>query len=142
MTTVRTMSWTGAALLVFMAQAASAEVAPAAGVGVVNLNNATLVELSRLPGVGLGKAGRIVERRKTKAFRAAEDLLTVKGFGRVSFKRLKPYLSVSGATTLRAKVIDRPRPPRAQKKVAPPPAVPMVPVPSGMAPLGEDAPGA
>ncbi|WP_224244619.1 ComEA family DNA-binding protein [Hyalangium gracile] len=70
--------------------------------GVVNLNEASKEELDRLPGVGLKAAERILERRKKQPFKRIEELVRVKGFGKKKFQKLKPYLTLTGATTLQA----------------------------------------
>lgn len=78
--------------------------APATGVKKVNINTASAAELVFLPRIGLKVAERIVERRKEKPFARPEDLMEVKGIGEKLFLSLKPYVSVSGPTTLDAKV--------------------------------------
>ncbi len=78
--------------------------APAAPEGVVNIQTATAEELQRLPGVGPSKAAAIIAFRERTAFRRVEDILRVRGIGRATFRRLRPYLSVSGATTLASDV--------------------------------------
>jgi competence protein ComEA len=70
----------------------------------VNINTASPTELAYLPRVGEKVALRIVERRKQKPFARPEDLMEVKGIGEKMFLTLKPYVSVSGPTTLDAKV--------------------------------------
>lgn len=83
--------------------------------GQVNINTATAPELERLPGVGPALAARILEHReKNGAFKRVEDLLLVKGIGEKSFERLKPYIALSGATTLGENV----RVPRAKPSAA------------------------
>jgi competence protein ComEA len=73
--------------------------------GVVNINTADTAELARLPRVGLKAAQRIVDYRQQHGnFAKTSDLMQVKGFGEKSFERLTPYLTVSGTTTLAAKV--------------------------------------
>jgi competence protein ComEA len=73
--------------------------------GKVNLNTATAAQLELLPGVGPSLAGRILEHRKQNgSFKAVEDLLLVRGIGQASLERMKPYLALSGETTLREKV--------------------------------------
>jgi competence ComEA-like helix-hairpin-helix protein len=85
------------------AASAAAETEPAKKV--VNINTATAAEMTRLPRVGEKLAQRIVDhRQKQGAFRRAEDLMEVKGVGEKMFQTLKPYLAVSGATTLAEKV--------------------------------------
>ena len=94
--------------------AAMADDAPA-GNGVVNINTATASQLAMLPGVGASSAQRIVEYRTEHGpFKKAADLLQVKGVGAKTFERLSSYVSVDGATTLKAKV-SSPRKPRAKK---------------------------
>lgn len=84
--------------------------------GQVNINSATAAELERLPGVGPALAARIVaHREKNGAFKQLEDLMLVKGIGEKSFERIKPYVALSGATTLSEDV----RLPRAKKPAAP-----------------------
>ncbi len=70
----------------------------------VNINTASAVELSFLPRIGLQVAERIVERRKEKPFTRTEDLMEVKGIGEKLYVSLKPYLVITGPTTLDAKV--------------------------------------
>ena len=72
---------------------------------VVNVNTASATELTRLPRVGDKLADRIVAHRQQHgAFRRAEDLMEVKGIGEKMFQGLKPYVAVSGPTTLAEKV--------------------------------------
>ena len=70
----------------------------------VNINTATAAELAYLPRLGAKVAARIVEHRKEKPFAKPEDLMEVKGIGERLFVTLKPYVAVSGPTTLTAKV--------------------------------------
>ena len=71
----------------------------------VNINQASATELARLPRVGAKLADRIVAHRTQHgAFKRAEDLMEVKGVGDKMFATLKPYLTVSGTTTLSEKV--------------------------------------
>jgi len=75
---------------------------------VVNINQATSAELARLPRVGAKLADRIVLHRKEHGpFRRIEDLMEVKGVGEKFFSALKPYLTVSGPTTLVEKVSSK-----------------------------------
>lgn len=71
----------------------------------VNINQATAEQLANLPRVGAKAAQRVVDHRKAKGpFARIEDLMEVKGFGEKRFEQLKPYLTVSGPTTLEGKV--------------------------------------
>ena len=75
---------------------------------VVNVNTASSAELARLPRVGEKLAQRIVDHRQQHgAFRRPEDLMEVKGVGEKMFQSLKPYVAVSGPTTLTEKVSSR-----------------------------------
>ncbi|HXU32929.1 MAG TPA: helix-hairpin-helix domain-containing protein [Thermoanaerobaculia bacterium] len=90
-------------LAVFSPFAATAA-APAAA-KVVNINTADGSQLALLPRVGPSVAQRIVEHRKANgAFKKVEDLMLVKGIGEKTFALIRPYLSISGETTLKEKV--------------------------------------
>jgi competence protein ComEA len=72
---------------------------------VVNVNQAASTELARLPRVGPKLADRIVSHRgENGPFKRAEGLMEVKGIGEKMFATLKPYVAVSGPTTLTEKV--------------------------------------
>jgi competence protein ComEA len=59
----------------------------------VYLNQATLADLHRLPGVGPKRADAILAlRAKLGHFRQIEDLLKVKGIGRASLRKLRPLV--------------------------------------------------
>jgi competence ComEA-like helix-hairpin-helix protein len=90
-----------------------------AGAGRVNINQASAEQISFLPRIGGKVAERVVEYRKTHGqFARPEDLMEVKGIGEKLFLTLKPYIAVSGPTTLAAKVRlgSSPR----KREVAPP----------------------
>ncbi|MCC6131462.1 MAG: helix-hairpin-helix domain-containing protein [Acidobacteria bacterium] len=71
----------------------------------VNVNQASVSELTKLPRVGEALAGRIVDHRtKNGPFKRPEDLMEVKGIGEKMFALLKPYVATSGPTTLTEKV--------------------------------------
>ncbi|MEO8585401.1 MAG: helix-hairpin-helix domain-containing protein [Acidobacteriota bacterium] len=74
----------------------------------VNINQAASTELARLPRVGAKLADRIVAHRAQHGpFKRIEDLMEVKGVGEKFFTTLKPYLTVSGPTTLAEKVTSK-----------------------------------
>ena len=69
--------------------------------GVVNINTASVAELSRLPGIGQSRAEAIVAMREQRgAFQRVEQIMQVRGVGRATFRRLQPMLTVDGPTTL------------------------------------------
>ncbi len=72
--------------------------------GVVNLNGATEEQLTLLPGIGPAKARAIVEHRHAHPFRRADELVKVMGIGRKTFGRLRPYITITGPTTLRTEM--------------------------------------
>ena len=105
---------------------AAGAAAPAADGKKVNINQASAEQLANLPRVGVKAAQRIVDFRKANGpFARVEDLMEVKGFGEKRFEQLKPYLAVSGATTLGEKVSSAgsrggsAKTPKAGKKAAP-----------------------
>lgn len=71
----------------------------------VNINQATAAELQHLPRVGAKLAERIIQQRTQHGpFKRVEDLMEVKGVGEKMFASLRPYVTVSGPTTLATKV--------------------------------------
>jgi competence protein ComEA len=61
----------------------------------VNINTATVEQLTALPGVGPTLAARIVEHReKAGQFGSAQELMNVKGIGEKSFQKIEPYVTV------------------------------------------------
>lgn len=85
-------------------QRQTATAATPAAEGVVNINIAGEAELRRLPGVGPSRAAAIVAlRQRVQRFHAADDLLRVRGIGRAGLRRLRPYVTLAGETTLTAR---------------------------------------
>jgi competence protein ComEA len=74
--------------------------------GVVNLNTATKAELVLLPGIGDAKADAIISQRKTMPFKQKEDLISIKGVGERLLEGLKPYLIVTGPSTIKQEKIS------------------------------------
>ncbi len=67
--------------------------------GKVNLNAASLEQLSTLPGVGPKLAARIVEyRAKSGQFKSVQELMKVKGIGERSFEKMLPFLTTDAAS--------------------------------------------
>jgi competence protein ComEA len=83
------------------AQAQAPSVAPEAP-GVVNINTATVEQLTRLPGIGETRAEAILAARQARPFRRVQEIMRVRGIGRATFRKLRPMLAVEGETTLPA----------------------------------------
>ena len=88
--------------LLFAPLAAAAAPAPA---GVVNVNTASAEQLQMLPRIGPSVAQRILDYRKENGkFGSLDDLMLVRGIGESTFAQLKPFVSLTGETTLAEKV--------------------------------------
>ena len=85
------------ATLVMATQAMAAKAAPQSA---VNINTASVEELSTVPGIGQGKAKAIVEYRAGQKFTSTEDLMNVKGIGGKLYAKLAPYVTISGGKVL------------------------------------------
>ncbi len=68
--------------------------------GACNINSADAAQLALLPGVGPVRARAIIAHRQKTPFKTPDELVKVKGIGRKTFARLRPYVTVSGATTI------------------------------------------
>lgn len=61
----------------------------------LNINTASLRELTNLPGIGEKTAQKIIElREQMKGFSRLEDLLKVKGIGSKKFNNIKKYIFI------------------------------------------------
>ena len=86
------LAFSMAALMLVGSALAAGKPAPA---GKVNINTASVEQLTTLPGVGPKLAARIVEyRQKSGSFRTTQDLLNVKGIGEKNFAKMGSWLSV------------------------------------------------
>ena len=73
--------------------------------GKVNINQASSTQIALLPRIGARAAERIVEYRKQHGpFARPEDLMEVKGIGEKLFQVLKPYVVLTGPTTVSEKL--------------------------------------
>jgi competence ComEA-like helix-hairpin-helix protein len=87
--------------------------------GQVNINSASVEQLSLLPRIGPSVAQRIVDFRKENGpFKSVDDLMLVRGIGEKSLAGIRAYLSTSGETTLKTKV-SSPRAPKAEAEPKP-----------------------
>lgn len=70
---------------------------------VVNLNTGTLDQLMLLPGIGPSKGRAIIKYRLRQKFSNTFQIIRVRGIGRKTYRKLRPYLATKGPTTLTAK---------------------------------------
>ena len=62
----------------------------------VDVNTASVEELTTLPGIGPALAGRVVAERRKQMFSSVEDLERVPGIGPATVNRLRGHVRVSG----------------------------------------------
>ena len=61
----------------------------------ININTASIEELSTLPGIGESKAKAIIAyREENKNFQSIEDIKNVSGLGEALFAKIKDYITV------------------------------------------------
>ena len=85
--------------------------------GVLNLNTATVEQLTLLPGIGPAKAQMIAGLRTSHPFTAVSELGEVKGIGPKLLEKLTPYLAVVGDNNLHTvEVVASEAPPAEVKK--------------------------
>ena len=63
-------------------------------IGKVNINNASLEELSSLTGIGEGKAKKIIEYREKNKFEKVDDIKNVSGIGDSLYEKIKDDIEV------------------------------------------------
>lgn len=67
---------------------------PCFAVDLVNINTATVEELTTLPGIGPATAAKIVEYREGHPFATVDEVLEVKGIGPAKFQAIKDRITV------------------------------------------------
>lgn len=60
----------------------------------VNINNASIEELSTLPGIGENTAAKIVKYREQHKFASTAEIKEVKGIGNKKYEKIKNDLSI------------------------------------------------
>ena len=68
--------------------------------GQVNLTTASQEQLELLPGIGPAIAKKVMDYRAQKPFEDPVQLMRIKGIGRKTFAKLKPFLVVKGENSL------------------------------------------
>ena|SRR6185369_3318122 len=87
------------------APAAEKEAKEAKKGSTININAADATQLAFLPRIGPSVAQRIVDyRKKNGPFKTTDDLMLVQGIGEKMYEVIKPYISVSGESSLKEKV--------------------------------------
>ena len=66
---------------------------------VVNINKASWMALSRLPGIGTQRAKRIVNNRPKGGYLQVTDILEIKGIGAKTFDAINPFIGVDDTPT-------------------------------------------
>jgi competence protein ComEA len=69
--------------------------------GQVNINEASIEQLSLLPGIGPKRAKAIVSLRQKRPFRRAVQLRRVRGIGRRTLRKMLPFIRLEGPSDLR-----------------------------------------
>ena len=62
--------------------------------GAVNINNASVKELTKLKGIGLKKAEAIVNYRKKHCFKSVDELLKIQGIGKKTLEKNKNDIKI------------------------------------------------
>ena len=60
----------------------------------ININTASIEELTSLSGIGEGKAKKIIEYREKSKFNSIEDILNVSGIGNSLYEKIKDNIEV------------------------------------------------
>lgn len=71
--------------------------APCFAADLINVNTATVEELTALPGIGPATAAKIVEYREAHPFATVDEVLEVKGIGPAKFEAIKERITVGEA---------------------------------------------
>ena len=68
--------------------------------GKLNVNTATAQQWELLPGIGPSIAAKLVDYSKRHEFKDPLHVMRVQGIGRKTYDKIKPFLTLSGPTTL------------------------------------------
>lgn len=70
--------------------------------GQVNINTASQAELELLPGIGPSIAGKMISYRKDHEFEQLNHVMRIKGIGKKTYAKIKPFLKLEGESNLRS----------------------------------------
>jgi comEA protein len=70
--------------------------------GQVNINAASQAELELLPGIGPSIAGKMISYREEHQFEQLNHVMRIKGIGKKTYAKIKPYLKLEGPSNLRS----------------------------------------
>jgi len=60
----------------------------------INLNEASSIELTKVPSIGSETAKKIICYRSIKKFDTLQEIINIKGIGRQRYQKIKKYLYV------------------------------------------------
>ena len=66
--------------------------APPAPGTCIDINQADEKQLATLPGIGIGRAQKIVQIREKRPFKRKSDITRIKGIGRKSYQKMSAYI--------------------------------------------------
>jgi comEA protein len=70
--------------------------------GQVNINTASQAELELLPGIGPSIAGKMIAYREEHKFEQLNHVMRIKGIGKKTYAKIKPYMKLEGESNLRS----------------------------------------
>jgi len=73
--------------------------APCLAQDAININTATVEQLTELPGIGPAIAAKIVEYRTAHPFATVEEVMEVKGIGPAKYEAIKDRITVVAPPT-------------------------------------------